>query len=362
MEHLTEDEKRRLAKFNKEDQAKILKLLKDKKNPPPLPEGTPVSIDDNESKNARCEEIEKSVISRYLAGQPFYTEENLKLMTETVNTLSSKLAFTKLAEPRYEPNGLGIQHDGKSRRLSMFLGAAGEKMRQAPIAVRFRSVLNVLDICTTRKFQFTEPANVDEPFLMFSIARAEGDELDEPFTANPEAAELFENSAKMWKESPAGSAELANIISAHRVPRVTKIIAFGLGLCCGEPKLCTSHRIQHQAVLTLRQLLEKKMGHKIEVYAQDPSYMPEDQDMLKNYGIEADTHTSAGFLKVDGETVVVSIGPNVPVKQIIGDLIIEDPTKKPAMIIWDNELYRPQYAEFWTKYKEPDYPKLYVDF
>lgn len=63
-------------------------------------------------------------------------------------------------------------------------------------------------------------------------------------------------------------------------------------------------------------------------YAQDPGYRSVDREVLKAHGIEVIDDPRA-WLEIDGESIVVSVSPNVPVKEIVADIT------QPAIIIWE---------------------------
>lgn len=53
-----------------------------------------------------------------------------------------------------------------------------------------------------------------------------------------------------------------------------------------------------------------------------------DREMLADVGFEV-IDDPRGWLEVDEQSVVLSISPNVPVKEIIADIA------RPAVVIWD---------------------------
>ncbi|OHE93734.1 hypothetical protein CORC01_10961 [Colletotrichum orchidophilum] len=149
---------------------------------------------------------------------------------------------------------------------------------------------------------------------------------------------------QLWKESQACSCLMA-MLDELSLPRpVEKIVCFGLGallpdICrrcdvCQQYITCKLHEAirsrhctQHAAALSMAQALSRT-GRKIPCYSQEPEYSLECRKILGGLGITVlDGHK--GFLEVDDSTLVLSISPTIPVKQIITDLA------RPAMIIWD---------------------------
>lgn len=93
---------------------------------------------------------------------------------------------------------------------------------------------------------------------------------------------------------------------------------------------------QHALALLIRDVLASKYPPdvnsggtgRIECYAQDPIYTPADEQVLRESGFTV-LHDPEAFLKIDETSVVISICPDIPVKQIIADIA------RPAMMIWN---------------------------
>ena len=91
---------------------------------------------------------------------------------------------------------------------------------------------------------------------------------------------------------------------------------------------------QHALILTIRTvLLEVDSRHGSDLvpltcYSQDPRYTPNDKIVLKDHFITV-IDDPRGFLEVDESTTVISIAPNIPLKEVIADIA------RPAMMILD---------------------------
>jgi hypothetical protein len=89
--------------------------------------------------------------------------------------------------------------------------------------------------------------------------------------------------------------------------------------------------IQHSLILDLKEfVLNRGKSEQYRCYAQDPSYSDDDVETLKHFDITV-LDDPSGFLEVDSRSILISISPNVPVKQIIADLC------RPAIIVWNSE-------------------------
>ena len=65
------------------------------------------------------------------------------------------------------------------------------------------------------------------------------------------------------------------------------------------------------------------------MYAQDPAYTAADKAVLRDVGVEV-LEDPRGFLEVNRATVVLSIGPDFPLKQVLAADIA-----RPAVIVWE---------------------------
>ena len=112
---------------------------------------------------------------------------------------------------------------------------------------------------------------------------------------------------------------------------VSKIVIFACGPISPGSEDPLAHRsaFQHALLCTLGDLLinGKRDAQKL-CYAQDPAYTNIDRSVLKGAGIIIldDPET---FLEVDNVSLVVSCGPDVPVREIISEIA------RPAVMIWD---------------------------
>ena len=85
---------------------------------------------------------------------------------------------------------------------------------------------------------------------------------------------------------------------------------------------------QHGLLLTLKEWLQQRNPkEEIPCYAQDPIYNSMDKQILGEAGGEV-IDDPRGWLEVDEQSMMISVAPNVPVKEIITDIA------RPAVIIW----------------------------
>ncbi|KAM7207200.1 hypothetical protein V8F20_002466 [Naviculisporaceae sp. PSN 640] len=148
-----------------------------------------------------------------------------------------------------------------------------------------------------------------------------------------EVASLFVSMRNFWESSRACT-NLRRLIKKTPMPRVSKIVAFACGAIVDSPRAqmdeMTVFRrmMQHAFVLTLRECLQRKQqGRPVRLLAQDPGYHDADKQVLRRANIEI-VDDPDGWLEVDQNTLVFSIRPAVPVRQIIADIAA------PAVMIW----------------------------
>ncbi|OHW92897.1 hypothetical protein CSPAE12_08521 [Colletotrichum incanum] len=84
--------------------------------------------------------------------------------------------------------------------------------------------------------------------------------------------------------------------------------------------------VQHAVALTMARILGEHIGREVRCYSQDPAYTQATIEFLKSRNIMV-LHDPQGFIDVDESTLVFSVAPSVPVKQIVTELA------RPAIII-----------------------------
>ncbi|KAE8356282.1 hypothetical protein BDV28DRAFT_127314 [Aspergillus coremiiformis] len=157
--------------------------------------------------------------------------------------------------------------------------------------------------------------------------------------------ETFIRKRQMWLESASRQNLEHHLATLQTTATIRKIVCFGLGSpgrLCGYH--CTRVHTQHAAVETMVASLAMRGlngRQEIKCYAQDPVYDEIDKEFLASIGITP-LDDPKGFLEVDEHTLVFSVSPNVPVKQIVTDL------QWPAAMIW-NTVTPAQKDKSWVK-------------
>lgn len=200
----------------------------------------------------------------------------------------------------------------------------------------------------------------DSPALAFCPLRifyrlTDIDEVETPIentiTSFQKLQAIFEAGALEWEQSD-DCQRLRNAL--ERIPSstlngISKIVAIACSTMAYDEPSCQKPSIaQHAMVLTIRDFLQRKNGSQIRCFAQDPAYTEIDKAVLQSTGITVLDDPRA-FLEVDEASFIVSVGPDVPVRQIVIDIA------RPAAMIWDKVKSPEETFEFWSKLcKIPD--------
>lgn len=287
----------------------------------------------NEFRRIRYEEIK----NRYLdKSGSFYTRELLEKAVRYFDELEPIVWSSQRADSKHVSlSSTCFSHVGKEVASRFNVPGIHPKYTLRGARMRFASVQGLLRM------------NADEdvivpvtPLLLYysCTVRELGLPRDADLLLQAPAKEAFDKWAKVWTTSDECKALANHLRQNVKIPgTINKMVGFALGSIStplnDEDGVLDSRqvntRVQHQLLRTLRDVLTEK-GHEIEVFAQDPEYTDTDNAVLGELGIQTIKHHGAGFLKVDRATVVVSISPDIPVKQIICDF------ERPAIIIWED--------------------------
>ncbi len=141
----------------------------------------------------------------------------------------------------------------------------------------------------------------------------------------------FNSGVQAWRETEEYK-RIETLLHTETLPAgITKIVAFALG-DIGRAGSGHSRSIcQHALILCVRDALNSRLGPgqpAVRCFAQDPAYREVDKQVLGEAGITV-VGDPRGFLEVDDNTVVISISPNIPVRQITADIA------RPAVLMWN---------------------------
>lgn len=171
---------------------------------------------------------------------------------------------------------------------------------------------------------------------------------EEPTCSLAEVTQEFDQCQREWLESET-CVSLSKLVSSmeFKTP-VDKIVCFGLG-----PVRHLSSRSQrrscwqHLAAKTMAETLATSSGDQVHCYCQDPVYNDIDKEILGGIGITT-LNDPQGFLAITSRTLVFSVSPNVPVKQITCDV------QWPSAMLWNTVEPENSYKPKWTRMEGHD--------
>lgn len=179
------------------------------------------------------------------------------------------------------------------------------------------------------------PNSLDRPHVRPVLTMLKS--ITRNLTTLGELQEAFKKYYSEWLESKTRRCLLGQMEDStpEQTRGITKIVGIGLGALTNpeqseNPLQDIRALIQHAAIRTIADALKKQNGGlEIECYAQDPE---NDQDVaiqfLRTIGITSLSDPKA-FLEIDENTFVVSVCPNIPVRQIVCDIA------RPRVMLWD---------------------------
>ena len=157
---------------------------------------------------------------------------------------------------------------------------------------------------------------------------------------------LMRRYQKHWDESGARQILLDRLQNLKHTARITNIVCIALGTLQGEKAWGAGPREQHIMASFLAQELTRMYEEQgmprqepITIVAQDPAYTALDRQLLSELPVPIKTvQDPKGFLVINESSLVFSVRPVVPIKQIIADLASEAPDGKgpAAMFLGDN--------------------------
>ncbi|KAL4955089.1 hypothetical protein BDW69DRAFT_193524 [Aspergillus filifer] len=176
-----------------------------------------------------------------------------------------------------------------------------------------------------------------------------------PESSFDEVQAKFAESQSAWEESETCQTLVRNLEKLRRSGKlskpVRKIVGFGLGSlsCLADEFHSMRAHAQHAAVRTMARVLSNGAAHSdlgdIRCFVQDPAYTEVDTSLLRTLGIEP-LDDPKGFLEIDDETLVFSVSPNVPVKQIVADVAW------PGLMVWNTVSLEEKEAQWEKKVRD----------
>ncbi|KAJ5312681.1 hypothetical protein N7508_003511 [Penicillium antarcticum] len=296
----------------------------------------------NPRKRPTVEEAEARIHELYDSGKAFFTKKAISDIWEQCQR-----------NPRYGDKITTTDLNGDDVEIEVQTGQIQEFRSQSDVRgacvykeleIRYDTRASMLVSLRWSRFVSSHiycPLQVAQQTHLIDL---ETKELLPPYpTLEPEVvAQHFDKCVQEWKNSQTCT-DFQNLLSSFaKGHRINKIVGFALGsmsyLDKGQGEEKSYHRrrsaSQHALQLTIRDWVLGRNGDSaggeigsIASYVQDPYYTAIDKEVLTKAGLEV-IDDPRGWLEVDEQSAVLSIAPNVSVKEIIADLA------RPAIVIW----------------------------
>ncbi|KAJ6014317.1 hypothetical protein N7540_008908, partial [Penicillium herquei] len=157
-----------------------------------------------------------------------------------------------------------------------------------------------------------------------------------PIGEREDVARDFQEKSQVWEKSETCENLKSVLRSVANSHEIENIIGFAFGsIALKKNEQCA---VQTALLLTVRDWLkERDQDKRIPCYLQDPMNTDVDREVLADWDVEI-LDDPRGWLKVDERSVVLSVGSNVPVREIISDIA------RPAIAIWGKVPDEDQYT------------------
>ncbi|KAK3292441.1 uncharacterized protein B0H64DRAFT_228647 [Chaetomium fimeti] len=313
--------------------------------------GPPTSLD--ERREAQLE-AHRFIQAKYDAGVPFITKDLLRdVVRQLEEDGNDTLSITGL-------NGVAVDYPietGKENPHPMC--GPGYICIMKKLVLEYRILERLLTVVDPKWFM---PRRAYLPVKLSYIAEIRNRETDEVVSFAPPsdyatASRKFEQAKQSLEGSELFAQFKSTLASVTIPPGINKIVALGCSTMAwpNEARAMTS-MTQHILALTIRDFLASgyateapgESRPEIKCYAQDPMYTPTDEQVLGEAGFTLVDDPRA-FLEIDEASVVISVYPDIPVRQIVADIA------RPAVMIWN----RPRDPDPEKTYTDPESPRVY---
>ena len=180
---------------------------------------------------------------------------------------------------------------------------------------------------------------------------------EKPPPALPEIQAGFREKQAEWEASDC-CREFKQILGSVDIPKVKNLVGLAFHSLRPDTGHFQNSARQHSIFLTLRDFFNSRAANSnsvnngddknsdasrnnlVECTVQDPAYIEADKEILAGEDIKVveDPHA---FLQIDDDSAIISVYPNVPVKEIVADIA------RPAFILWCYDSRREETS--WTK-------------
>ncbi|KOS45091.1 hypothetical protein ACN38_g3978 [Penicillium nordicum] len=260
----------------------------------------------------------------YESGVPFFTKHAIRELSDqiqTQTTAGSKIIIKDLT-------GASLEWKVKVGQPP-WLGTGGKEFIYKEVGIDYRAKVDLKSHLDREEVDDSVYVPMGLMHRVFQVdSSSENKEII--YDATIEEREVvdqdFRKKLLAWEESETCKnfkSTLSSFASGHDINKI-------IGLACGSLALPNNDGAASQTALlvTLRSWLkERDQDKNVSCYIQDPMNSPVDKEVLADVGFEM-VDDPRGWLELDECSVVLSVAPNVPVKEIIADIA------RPAILIW----------------------------
>ncbi|KAI1806825.1 hypothetical protein F4811DRAFT_568249 [Daldinia bambusicola] len=302
-----------------------------------------------QKEDAEVQAISNDITQMYNRGIPLFTKDAIRRVAEQLDKYRySKLEGDRLHFKNMKGEDVEVILDPNKPPVWIDKRCNHGDRRLGPY-IYYRSIQYVLDqedmntvdpqkACIAIGVTWPGPCPVVHHHRMPSI-----DETMSTGFQYAKLSEMFDDVRLQWETSEQ-CAQLKQLLKSKKaqLTNVKKIVAFALGTLATDSRVSRPSMVQHALILSLQQLLPKtkEADNKISrmfqnvknslsrsktfeppfpCFAQDPAYLSRDKRLLTEAGITV-LEDPRAFLEVDDTCLVVSVDPNIPVRQIIADI------------------------------------------
>ncbi|KAI1483121.1 hypothetical protein F4774DRAFT_427543 [Daldinia eschscholtzii] len=303
----------------------------------------------NQKDDAEVEVVSNGIMEMYNRGTRLFTKDTIRHIAEQLDKYrdnkleNNKLHFTNMRgenvevilDPSKPPVWVDRRCNHGDRRMGPYIYC---RSIQYLLAQEDMSTVDPQKACLALGVTWPGPHPVLHHHRLPSI-----DETLSNTFSKAELGQVFDHVRQQWEASEQ-YVQLKKLLKSRKaqLANVKKIVAVALGTLANGSKVSRPSIVQHALTLSLQQMLSKMktpdnriigifqsirdsvLRNKIAkppmlCFAQDPAYLPRDKAVLAELGITV-LEDPWAFLEVDDTSLVVSVDPNIPVRQIIADI------------------------------------------
>ncbi|KAI1291333.1 hypothetical protein F5Y03DRAFT_376924 [Xylaria venustula] len=283
----------------------------------------------HDEKVARMRSILNKVRTLYDANIPLFTKDNIRKVGEELKLCQKDALDCNRNVTLKGINGVdyttwAVLPPSLKRKKKL------QHIRGPTWAIYYASIERLLK---EGDVKFFDPKTAYLPMQIMScyVDMRHEDENELHVTSAEGLCEAFYDIERKWKMSQAYEQLQTTLDAVKAAVKTGFVLDKVVGVALGHLILITQVNrrsiIQHALITAIHSILLPTSSKR---FVQDPIYIQQEKDVLCSAGFTVLEDPQA-FLTLDNSSILVSIRPNVPVKQIVAD------TCRPGIIIWQRK-------------------------